>query len=353
LNKVAEFVAQEGYVPLAWAGATKEMHYLNWGDAMSPVMVALMCGLPIQRVPTRSHSIRMGAVGTIGHGFGLGTTFFWGTGSSEWRNPSAPMAERERFEPSPNMTVCATRGPLSAHILSGGTLDRGAVPFGDPVWLLPRFYRPAVEKTHELGIILHLSELNGRALDANASEAVIRAHIPEALQGSIKTINTLTAIDPEGLRAKTDEILACKRIVSTSLHGMVVAESYGIPCLYFATRASQPGVRGFSVEPLDHEFLDLRIRDLYSAMGLRKLPMYVQPRDKPTDFDALISAIDAHWMPREIEEDALMEAFPVPGTPLDFSNGGDMWRHPAISGIQFQHDVAALRRADAERYKAR
>ena len=347
MNKLQEFVAREGYLPLSWAGATTKMDYLNWGDALSPVMVALMSGLPIRRVPTRSKSTRMGAVGTIGHGFDLGSIFFWGTGSSEWANPSAPAAERTLYAPSPgtDVTVCATRGPISARIL-GGT----DVPYGDPVWLLPRFYRPRVEKTHELGIILHLSELDGRALDAGPSAAVQRAHIPETWRGSVKTINTLTTISPEGLRKKTDEILACKRIVSTSLHGMVIAETYGIPCLYFAPRGSGGG--GGGVESLDADFLDLRIRDLYQGIGRKRLPLYVQPRDQATAFEAVMGAVDTLWEPCAIDEERLMDAFPLDTQPLSFADGSSMWEHPAITGIVHQHDVAALRKADALLNKA-
>lgn len=348
MNALQDFVSREGFVPLSWAGATSEMNYLNWGDALSPVMVSLMCGLPIRRVPTRSKSLRLGAVGTIGHGFDLGRIFFWGTGTSEWRNPSAPREERQRYAVTPGteITVCATRGPYSAAILGGRN-----IPYGDPVWLLPRFHRPTVDKRYELGIILHLSELDGRALDAGPTAAVRRAHIPPELANRVTTINTLTAIDADGLRAKTDEILACKRIVSTSLHGMVVAESYGIPCLYFAPRGQQDQTRGLSVEPLDAPFLDARIRDLYQGIGRDRLAMYVQPRSERSDFDAICAAVDYAWRPCAIDEDALIAAFPLDTQPLSLAEGESMWTHPAITDIQFQHDVAALRREDAERNK--
>lgn len=350
MNELQQVVDQEGAIPLSWAGATTDMDYLNWGDALSPVMVALMSSLPIRRVPTKSRSVRLGAVGTIGHGFDDGTIFFWGTGSSNWKNPGAPEADRVPFQFSPGtkVTVTATRGRWSKKLLGGGP----QTAFGDPVWLLPRFYRPEVEKTHELGVILHLSELDGRALDAGAAEHVVRARIPEAYRGKIRIINTLTRIDAEGLKDKTDEILSCKRIVSTSLHGMVVAESYGIPCLYFAPRGTEAG-SGFRVEPLGAEWLDLRIRDLYTGIGRTRLPMYVQPRDQESDWAAVMAAIDRHWKPVTIDEEALMNAFPVKGTPVVARPGETIWQHPAITGIQFQHDVAALRRQDNERNKAK
>lgn len=350
MNELQQVVDQDGAIPLSWAGSTMDMTYLNWGDAMSPVMVALMSGLPIRRVPTKSQSVRMGAVGTIAHGFDNGTIFFWGTGSSQWKNPGAPAKDRIpfTFSPGTKVRVSATRGRMSKRLLRGGP----NTAYGDPVWLLPRFYRPDVKKTHELGVILHLSELEGRTLDAGAAESVIRARVPEALRSSIRIINTLTRIDAEGLKDKTDEILSCKRIVSTSLHGMVVAESYGIPCLYFATRGTEPG-RGFRMEPLNADWLDLRIRDLYTGIGRTRLPLYVQPRDEESDWADVMAAIDRRWRPVTIDEQALMDAFPIQGTPVVAEPGQTIWQHPAITGIQFQHDVATLRRDDSERNKAK
>ncbi|RYG07261.1 MAG: polysaccharide pyruvyl transferase family protein, partial [Caulobacteraceae bacterium] len=303
------FVDEHGFVPLAWAGATTEMSYLNWGDALSPVMTALMCGLPIRRVPTAPIRIDLDRVGTIGHGFDLGSIHFWGTGSSQWMNPSAPRDQRLPVKRSAEAraVVHATRGPISERILGGSS---GV--YGDPVWLLPRFYQPETVKTHDLGIILHLSELNGRALDAGAKPDILRAQLPEAWTGRVRIINTLTAISPEGLKAKTDEILSCRRIVSTSLHGMVIAETYGIPCLYFAPRADDRKAQDGPVEvSLEADWLDLRIRDLYQGLGQTGLTIYAQRRDRRTDFDALLDAIDQHWRPLTPDVQPLMDAFPI------------------------------------------
>jgi len=92
------------------------------------------------------------------------------------------------------------------------------------------------------------------------------------------------------MRARLDEILECERIVSTSLHGMVFAESYGIPCLYFSPRAP----RGLHMMELDPDgTLDLRIVDLYRGLGRGHIPVYGQPRRERTDWAALMAAITA------------------------------------------------------------
>lgn len=345
-NRLRDVVTEDGVIPLCWAGATDKMDYLNLGDALSPVMVSLVSGLPVARVPMRSPNVRMGAVGTIGHGFAKGETFFWGTGCSNWRKPSAPMAERERFVVPDDSTfnVCATRGPISRKLLGGA----GTGPFCDPVWILPRFFNPQVEKKYELGIILHLSELDGRELSAGPLESVVRAHIPDSLKGSVKTINTLTAIDAASMGDKMTEILECKRIVSTSLHGLVIAESYNIPCIYWVGHGADGAV---SHQDVFSDFIDSRMQDLYSGIGLNRMPVYSKAQSSSTDFDALIQAIDDMWQPVESQGDALIDAFPLDVNLVEAPADGTIWDLPLIADLPYQQPVSDVRKGDIERTK--
>ena len=137
-NNLARYTRRHGKVPLSWAGSTSTMDYLNVGDALSAVMVALLSGRDIERVPSKSQSLRMACVGTIGHGFAGGEVWFWGTGASLWENPSAPMEDRRLFSVAgeTGFTVTATRGPYSEKLLTGKAEGSVGV-YGDPVWLLP------------------------------------------------------------------------------------------------------------------------------------------------------------------------------------------------------------------------
>ena len=332
-------------IPLAWAGSTDAMDYLNFGDALSPVMVALLTSAPIERVSTRSTAARLAAVGTIGHGFAKGQTWFWGTGCSLWRNPSAPSEEREAFTipDDSEFILTATRGPLSESLLAGPDGERPGV-FGDPVWLLPRFYRPQVEKRWKLGVILHLSELADRSYEARPRPGMDRFKIPKALADDVHLITTCTPIDTAFLGTKIDEILACERIVSTSLHGMVVAESYGIPCLYFSPQGAEPGpaLRSLDVE----NGVDPKIIDLYTGLGVKDLMTYGQPRAKLTNWSDVIDAVDRHWWPKFIDEQRLIDALPLPLNQVVVRPGQTIWQHPVISSIPLQHRVSDVRIAD-------
>ncbi|MCK0197009.1 polysaccharide pyruvyl transferase family protein [Ancylobacter sp. 6x-1] len=337
-----DVVDAAGSIPLAWAGSTMQMNYLNFGDALSPVMVALVSGKPVHRVPTKATTPRLAAVGTIGHGFAGGDVWFWGTGCSNWRNPSKPLSEREAFVPpaGSRFHVKATRGPVSERLLNGDTPGSGI--HGDPVWLLPRFYAPPAAKKWKLGCILHLSELADREMEAHPHADYLRYRIPDDYRDDVHLITTVTPISVDALKDKIDEIRACERIVSTSLHGMVIAESYGIPCLYFSPTGPVPGAADLDLGP--DSGVDLRIIDLYRGLGRQSLRAYRQLREALTDWDGLMRAIDADWEPIDlVDAQALIEALPVSGTPLQAAPGGTIWQHPILQGLTLQHDVTELK----------
>lgn len=329
-SKLKEIVEETGVIPLSWVGKIASQNYFNLGDALSPIIVSFLSGLPVTHVAAASTQVRLAAVGTIGHMFSGGDVSFWGTGTSPHLNPALPADERIPYRrPSDTtVTVYATRGPFTRNLLAPD--DAGPAVYGDPLWLLPRFHTAPVKKTHELGVILHLSELADRSYHAVPRPDHVRYQLPASADGSIKLINTVTEPTVEALRERLDDILSCKRIVSTSLHGMVFAESYGIPCLYFSPRASTPGLG--QVDLSTEEGIDLRLNDLYRGLGMSSLDVWYQPRRQETNWDALIAAIDRAWFPKKLDEDALIEAFPLQIAPLARGAGGSAFDHPLITG---------------------
>ncbi|WP_395677173.1 polysaccharide pyruvyl transferase family protein [Inquilinus sp.] len=335
IRALAASVRERQIVPLTWVAATREQDYVNLGDALSSVMVALLAGLPVEHVAHESRRLRMAAVGTIGHSLKQGEVVVWGTGSSRWRNPSAPAEERVAVAPLPGtrLHIAATRGPVSRRIL-GGENAFGPAVYGDPVWLLPRFHPAPKRKKWKLGVIIHLADLQDRSFEVRPKAEHIRYQIPAELAGDVRLIHTVTPIGLDGMRARLDEILECERIVSTSLHGMVFAESYGIPCLYFSPRAP----RGLHTAELDPDgTLDLRIVDLYRGLGRTSIPVYGQPRRERTDWAALMAAIDKAWAQPEFDTAPLLEAFPLDLKPLQPRRGETVFEHPVLRQIPLQH----------------
>ncbi len=328
-NSLREQVASTGKIPLSWVSRTPNQPYLNLGDALSPVIVSLLSGLPTNHVAAKSGKTRMAAVGTIGHMFSGGEISFWGTGTSPHLNPSAEATQKlpYRLPQDTIMSVYATRGPFTRKLLAPDASKPGV--YGDPLWLLPRFHNAPTDKKYELGVILHLSELDDRNYHPVPKAEHHRYSLSDADKSHIKLINTVTAPTIAALRERLDEILSCKRIVSTSLHGMVFAESYGIPCLYFSPRASSAGIGQVDLD--SGEGIDLRFNDLYRGLGQTTLDVWYQPRRKETSWDTLIETIDKSWYAKKLDEDALIEAFPLQLNPMQKGATGSALGHPLIN----------------------
>lgn len=297
-------------VPLSWVATTETQPYTNFGDGLSAVMVSSLAGMPVVRANFDEASERIVAVGTIGHGQKNGILHFWGTGVDAERNPMTGDAPYFK-PPNTEFNVYATRGPKSAQTFRNAGIDAPEV-YGDPVWLLPRIWPLAeVEKTHDLGVILHISELTEQRPGVGPRDEYARYDIPEEWQKRIKIINTYSEATPEAMRAKVAEIVSCRRIVSTSLHGLVIAETYGIPCAWFATYGGDEGVVldiGENADKIDH-----RIADFYSGIGRSSINAYLRDRKFKSDWNSIIRFIDRRWRPVEnYTGDALLRAFPLP-----------------------------------------
>lgn len=156
----------------------------NFGDTLTPIILEYATGLRVRYSTTPGKFL---AIGSIIHYAERGD-ILWGPGLLKDIRLALPAVE-----------VLALRGPLTARNC-GVNID----VFGDPAILLPLIYRPSVEKKHKVGIIPHYIDKN----------RVTGGHV----------------IDIEApWRKVIDAILECERIVSSSLHGIIAAEAYGIP----------------------------------------------------------------------------------------------------------------------------
>ncbi|MBA3986586.1 MAG: polysaccharide pyruvyl transferase family protein [Flavobacteriales bacterium] len=108
----------------------------------------------------------------------------------------------------------AVRGPQTRKRL----LEQGyTVPevYGDPGLLLPLHYHPEVPKKYKLGIIPHYNDFKSvKALYENEQDLLL--------------IDLMT----NDIEATTYLFLQCEKIVSSSLHGLIIAHAYGIPAVW-------------------------------------------------------------------------------------------------------------------------
>jgi len=172
----------------------------NFGDALTPIIVKEITGKNLIRT-------KKAYLGTL---IGIGSIIsraeegciVWGSGI---------IIKKDRV--NPNADFRAVRGPLSRdRVLECG----GDCPeiYGDPALLLPRFYQPKVEKKFKLGIFSHY---------VNYKEAIKKF-------GNKESITVINALCKKGSPLlKVNQICECEKIMSSSLHGLIVAQAYGIP----------------------------------------------------------------------------------------------------------------------------
>jgi pyruvyltransferase len=176
---------------------------LNFGDYLSFVIVTKMaadadCFLGEER----STPARLLAIGSILH-FARDNDVVWGSGV----NGKMPV-ERHVFE---QLDVRAVRGPLTRDFLMRKGIEVPEV-YGDPGILVAdlltsRFPR-AIERTEPVAFVPNLHDL-------------------PAMAGWENVISPLSPWS-----TVIDRISRAQHVISTSLHGLVVADAFGIPGTY-------------------------------------------------------------------------------------------------------------------------
>jgi hypothetical protein len=243
-------------------------------------------------------------VGSIGHAIRGGTAVVWGSGVSIRGGVLAQNVPHTQYD------IRAIRGVISAqHFRDFGI----SVPeiYGDPVWMLPSIFNEPVEKKYELGVIPHIQDVEFAHPDAPARSDSLRYVVDPSEGRQIAVINTWHEPTLEGLLAKLRLILSCKRIVSQSFHGVVIAEAYGIPVLNFRNLPKTPG--GLArIELNEACSTDPRIWEFYAGARRPHFHMYNQRRDAPSDWERIIRSIDSVWEPLAYDASALVESFPLP-----------------------------------------
>lgn len=111
--------------------------------------------------------------------------------------------------------VLACRGPLTRDKFLNLGLKVPEV-YGDPAILLPKYYNPEVSKCNKIGIIPHY---------VDKDLAIVRKLVEK---------NQFLRIDvqTEDWRDFIKDIKSCKFIISSSLHGVILAHAYGVPAVW-------------------------------------------------------------------------------------------------------------------------
>lgn len=199
--KVGGSLAGSGPLPLYYMN-----EFENFGDTLSRVVVEHIAGRQTVHAVGRGKLV---AIGSVLHAT-RDADIVWGTGvHPNFLNFTIPKS----------VDVRAVRGPISRTYL----LDQGiACPtvFGDPAILLPEVYSP---KERGGGGVLFIPHVRDEGLQLGAGFRAVELGGP--WQGIV------------------DEICRSDYVVSTALHGIIVAEAYGIPACWLRVSGHQGVVK--------------------------------------------------------------------------------------------------------------
>ena len=178
----------------------------NLGDSMVPWLIREVsgCHLPYSN-PLSAFGPHLLSIGSILR-YATSDCYVWGTGF---------MQTKDRVKSSPQ-EVSAVRGPLSANKLHSLGIPSPQV-YGDPALLTSRLINIKPNPVpNRVGLIPHYADwdlLSGKDL-------------------ALEKHYTLIDIRTSDIYRFVREILRCELIVSTSLHGLIIADSYRIPTVW-------------------------------------------------------------------------------------------------------------------------
>lgn len=206
----------------------------NLGDDLSHVIVEYMLSLrniPFDKpVHGRKHLYAVGSIITAG----IQDCTVWGSGVL-----FATMLNRVKGR---KLDIRSVRGPITRIMLTDMGYDVPEI-YGDPVIILPEIYTPTkVEKTYKYGVIIHKDQ---KFTSSDEEDFLKREDV------------LLIDIRTRDYKGFVDKVVSCEKIISSSLHGIIISESYGVPALMH-----QP-----TVEPL------LKYCDWYYSTGRMTFPI--------------------------------------------------------------------------------
>lgn len=191
---------EDNHVNLHWWSMHRTDGCENVGDYLSPVVVDYMLGqygLSLD-TPIRGKK-HLYAIGSIIDA-GVQDAVVWGSGY-RIGTVNHPLL----YKYFRKLDVRLVRGPETRNIL----LDLGyncPELYGDPAIIMPMIYSPNVEKKQDYTVILHIATMRG---------------------GDPHCLSPIT----NDYKKFINELCESKLVISSSLHGIILAESYGIPAV--------------------------------------------------------------------------------------------------------------------------
>lgn len=217
---------ERNVVNLHWWSTLDKKNFENIGDYLSLIVCEYML--------TKKNLSFKDNVGKTKHLYGIGSIIqagaqdatIWGSGLKNGNKELCYLSNKTR-----KLDIKLVRGPLTRKILSENGY-KCSEKYGDPALLMPLIYKPKIEKTKDYLVILH--------------------------HESILNISSYLSTITNDYKCFINELCSSRLIISSSLHGIILAEAYGIPAILLKDKASN---NLFKYE------------DYYNSTGRKKFPI--------------------------------------------------------------------------------
>lgn len=251
---------------LCWSSSKK-----NFGDWLSPVICGHLSGRPVVHAdPERCDLIAIGSVlSRVKEGWFRKRIHVWGSGYIE---AQPPKTSKHFYH--------AVRGHQTAALLK----DIRVEAVGDPGLLCDLIYPEfaTVKKDYALGLVPHYKDA-GHPIVAQL----------EATFPGIKVLNVFS-----DTREFLRDLASCEFVISSSLHGLIASDSFGIPNAWAKMSDAVKGA-------------DFKFRDYYSVFGIENpTPLVLKPELSPKDVEPLARGYKRPGI--EAIKKGLIESFPFP-----------------------------------------
>lgn len=264
----------------------KRVKHENWGDDINYYFLREIIKSPIVLMNRTSLAFRLKlrnylVIGSTIDMLCMQNTEVWGAGIIDGNQPL-------RMKPK---KVYAVRGPLTRAKLLAEGVDCPEI-YGDPAMLISLHYQPSKKKLFKYGIISHVS--NQTFLDKTLFNGN-----PLSECKNVQIINLGQYYHWHDI---IDKICECEIILSSSLHGLIMAEAYHLPNVWI--EFGKPLIGGH-----------FKFHDFFLSIGNdRPGPVVIQKYN--IDEQEIIDSL-SQWQPEHIDLQPLIDACPFSITLKD------------------------------------
>lgn len=250
-----------------WFGKLKQ---INLGDELNIYLLEEITGKKVVSSLTTFFPKKYSVIGSVVETLTSHHTIIWGSGAIEG------IGKKLKKKP---LKVLSVRGKLTRDYLLYYGVKCPEI-YGDPALLLPCIYNPVIKKKYKCGIIPHVTDLYEIAVQ------VFVANNPE--------VHLISFANYGDWHKVINEIMSCEMIISSSLHGIIISDAYGIPNVWM--KVSNNIIGG-----------DFKYKDYFSSVGREiKAPLILTVDSQIKDIEACIT----EYKPISIDLNEMLKVCP-------------------------------------------